>query len=170
MSWLVFATTSASSWCFHCRSLGCLSSPPSPFIVIARLDGRQYQASIHPHPRPLFTFLLLFLSSLSKLIPIPHANLFSCFLFSPPPLLLLPSPGSVPPSLPLSLSVLRSLSISISRSGSTVFQDRQHPHSHVNPALVSRFEVITHHRQSHPIIHIHMFISLHRHRPYTSLI
>ena len=103
---------------------------------------------------------------------------FLVLFFAP----LSPSPA---PSLVLSLGpsfspplTLHS-SISISHSDSRVCQDGQHTYSHaqytsVDPTLFSRSQVITHQSAipSHPIIHIHihMFIPLHRHRAYTSLI
>ena len=119
-----------------------LVSLPRLFFVISLSPHRHYSigrtivsstASIHPHPQPLFTLSLLVVSSLSKLLSIPHANSFSYFLFRFPPSLLLPlsplSSRSAPSSLPLSLSVRQSLSISISPLGSKVFQDGQHPYS-----------------------------------------
>ena len=60
---------------------------------------------------------LVFLVFFFRLLPLPPLPL--------PPV----SFRSVPPSLRLSLSVRQSLFISISRSGSWFFQDRQHPHS-----------------------------------------
>ena len=136
-------------------------------------------------PSSSTSFHLLTSRSLSKLLSIPHPNLFSYFLFSPPitsPLSRsrsrsLSSSRSVSPFLPLPLSIPQSPSMSISRSGSRVFQDGQHPHSHtqntsVNPTFFSRFEVIIHQSAtpSHPTIQIHMIIPLHRHRAYTSII
>ena len=84
----------------------------------------------------------------------------SCFPISYFRLLSLPPPLSFSFSLIVSLGPSfpppPALHPSISRSGSSVFQDGQQPHSHaqntsVNPTLFSRFEVIVHHRQSHPI-------------------
>ena len=93
------------------------------------------------------------------------------------PSLPLPPPWSrsALPSLPPSLSLY------LPRVQRSSWTDNIHIQVHktsqntsINPTLFSRFEVIIHQSAipSHPIIHIHihMFIPLHRHRAYTSLI
>ena len=107
-----------------------------PFPSSSSLDWMDDSIKRRLHPpssSTSFTFSLLVVSALSKLLSIPHAVLSSYFLFSPPvasPLsLLVLSFRSALPSLPFSLSIRQYLSISISRLGSKVFKDRQHPHS-----------------------------------------
>ena len=139
----------------------------------------------HPSTLILDLFSLSHFSSFHRFPNCFRCHTRICFTISNSRLLSLP-PLPLPPFLsrwalpflPLSLSIRQSLLISISRSDSTVFQDGQHPYSSLQNITKHKYqsysEVINHQSAipSHPIIHIHihMFIPIHRHRAYTSLI
>ena len=149
--------------------------------------GRRIVSSAHPRlSSTSFHFLTSSRFIAFQMLSIPHANLFSYFLFSSPvaspppsPSLIVPLGPSFSPPLALPSSISQSPSLArIQRSSRT---DNIHIQVHktsqntsTNPTLFSRFEAIIHQSAipSHPNIHIHihMFIPLHPHRAYTSLI
>ena len=156
-----------------------LVSLPRLFFVISLSPHRHYSigrtivsstASIHPHPQPLFTLSLLFLPSPFSLFHrFPNCSRYHTrtrfpisYFASPPLSFCLSLPCRL--AQPLLLSPCRSPFVNLSQSPSLPWVQRSsrtdniHIQVHktsqntsINPTLFSRFEIITHHRQSHPI-------------------
>ena len=157
---------------FHRHSLSCSSSPPSlssslliGWVILSSNHPPSSSTSFHFLDSRRFIAFQIVLDTTSELVFV-----FLIFASCRSPPSCSPSPSSsrsVPPSLPLALSICQSLLLSISRSGLRVFQNRQRPHSHaqntsVNPTFFSRFEVIVHQSaipSHHPYPYVYPFTS-----------
>ena len=145
MSWFVFATTTtAYSWSFHCQSLGCSSSSsPSSSSLDWKDDSIQHPSTLILDLFSLSRRFIAFPIALDTTRELVFLSLiFASYRF--PPLSRSPSPTwsrSVPPSLPLALSIRQSLARVQSSSRTDNIHNQVHKTSQntsIKPTLFSR--------------------------------